>query len=59
VAERLLDVATRKLGDDVLADACGSIPPIFAKSGSNLAVQPTPPRLAQAAGAAEHCSMSD
>jgi len=59
VAERLLDVATRKLGGDVLANACGSILPVFAKSGSNLAVQSTPPHLAQTAGAAEHCSMSD
>jgi hypothetical protein len=36
VAEGLLDAAPRKLGYDVFADACGSIPPIFAKSGSNL-----------------------
>jgi hypothetical protein len=38
VSESLLDVAARKLGDDVLADACGLIPPIVAKSSSNLAV---------------------
>jgi hypothetical protein len=38
VAESLLDVATRKLGDDVLANACGSILPIVAESSSNLAV---------------------
>jgi hypothetical protein len=38
VSESLLDVAARKLGDDVLADACGSIPPIVAKGSSNLAV---------------------
>ena len=37
VAESLLDVAARKLGDNVLADACGSILPIVAKSSSNLA----------------------
>ena len=59
VAESLLDVAARKLGNDVLADACGSIPPIFAKSGSNLAVQPTSPSLTQAAGTAEHRSMGN
>jgi hypothetical protein len=38
VSEGLLDVAARKLGDDVLADACGSIPLIVAESSSNLAV---------------------
>ena len=38
VSESLLDVATRKLSDDALADACGPIPPIVAKSGSNLTV---------------------
>jgi hypothetical protein len=38
VSESLLDIAARKLGDDVLADACGLIPPIVAQSGSNLAV---------------------
>jgi hypothetical protein len=59
VLESLLDVAARKLSNDILADICGLIPPIFAKSGSNLTVQPTPPHLAQAAGAAEHRSMSD
>jgi hypothetical protein len=36
--ESLLDVAARKLGNDVLADTCGSIPPIVAKSSSNLTV---------------------
>jgi len=56
VSKGLLDVAARKLGDNVLADVWGSIPPIFAKSGSNLA---DAPRLAQAAGATEHRSMSD
>jgi len=38
VSERFLDVAARKLSDNALADAYGSIPPIFAKSGSNLMV---------------------
>jgi hypothetical protein len=38
VSESLLDVAAHKLGDDVLADACGSIPPIVAKSSSDLTV---------------------
>jgi hypothetical protein len=38
VSESLLDVATRKLGDDALADACGSIPAIIAKSSSDLTV---------------------
>jgi hypothetical protein len=37
VAESLLDIAARKLGNDVLADACGSIPPIVAKSSSDFA----------------------
>jgi hypothetical protein len=38
VTESLLDVAARKLGNDALADACGWIPLIVAKSSSNLAV---------------------
>jgi len=38
VSESLLDVAARKLGNDVLADTCGLIPSIVAQSGSNLAV---------------------
>ena len=38
VSKGLLDVAARKLRNDVLADVCGSIPPIFAKTGSNLTV---------------------
>jgi hypothetical protein len=36
--ESLLDVAARKLGNDFLANTCGSIPPIVAKSSSNLTV---------------------
>jgi hypothetical protein len=38
VSESILGVAARKLGNDVLTDACGSILPIFAKSSSNLMV---------------------
>jgi hypothetical protein len=38
VSESLLDIATRKLGDDILANACGSIPPIVAKSSSDFTV---------------------
>jgi hypothetical protein len=38
VSESLLDIAARKLRDNALADACGLIPPIVAKSSSNLTV---------------------
>jgi hypothetical protein len=38
VKKTVLDIAPRKLGNDALADACGSIPPIGAESSSNLAV---------------------
>jgi hypothetical protein len=44
VSKILLDVAARKLGDDVLTNVCGSILPIFAKKRLQFdGVADTPP----------------